>query len=1041
MTAPDPAWRAPGFRKSLKEFAIASLIHLLCLAWIFRGAILAHGVDPMQQHLTEPPQALVNMSEMVYEVQSAVFAQTRLIKQGIFPSWSPYSQGGTPLIGKMQNAVFAPYHVPLYVLPLGWMPYLLTLVVCLKVYLAFAFAYLYARSLRLSLPGGIFAGTIFACLEVVNGGLFSWSGSGLYMPLLLLLVELYFRGHRALAQLLLPWAAALPWFGGHFESAFWLDLACSVYFFLRLWPRKDITTHDKINRSAVFIGLMLTGAALAVIQVAPAAEYVGLSYNKIWHDPRWFGFWDLETVYKHLSMEDAPLLAAGWAALGGFSVFMIKILRSQSSSWKPRRIVLYAAAAAALGLAIGCLVQVGLDASLQGLVFRDADSLICWPFSLFLIFFAFREWSQTDEPGSRVLGSLMLAGMILISRVPPFSNVILNAPGMRNFHNAQHRWEVHLALGVLAAAGLERCWKSRAPQPQRLQAFGRALTVAAILLVGYFLSEPLQNLIAARVPTGLKPALPGQEQAGGFMGPERQATFGKRWTAAGWIPAAPAVAAVELGLLRGNEIVYKAPAVLESSPDRVYFHGELPLREAGGFTVVAQAHLADGRSRDLRGPDIQARRRSASAAGDWIIAASFLAFLLLIVSPLPVVGAAAAAALLVILASFPRQSLPSDHIPYRLAGIADIQKDGELFRGYSLQYNFLQADYLDAYGLSDLRTGGDNLDVLTTIYFTRLAGSFLADPRNAPAFDTGLRLLGLGNVKYLIEIPQTSLPAAALAEVYRGPDMTVFRNRHFLPRVAFYDHFIYMPIGNWQDWATQGRFLGPLARILQAGQIDPGQTLVLNDAPSSDSQPPAADHPSGQAAVRIVDYRPDRVRIEVAAPRQGFVFLSDNYFPGWRAVLNGRQAPILRSWITFRAVAVPAGKSSLEFIYKPWPLRAATALALLAVVAWLWLYPGLRPALSPAMAPMPAPKKKKSVTTEPPEDLGERAGLAALTECGVLVLAGSIILFWSLWSVFIYKGGVQRLAWNAEGFPVNLLATFLLLGLGARWMRKPRHHP
>jgi len=269
----------------------------------------------------------------------------------------------------------------------------------------------------------------------------------------------------------------------------------------------------------------------------------------------------------------------------------------------------------------------------------------------------------------------------------------------------------------------------------------------------------------------------------------------------------------------------------------------------------------------------------------------------------------------------------------------------------------------------------------------------------------------------------------------------VFRNRHFLPRVAFYDHFIYMPIGNWQDWATQGRFLGPLARILQAGQIDPGQTLVLNDAPSSDSQPPAADHPSGQAAVRIVDYRPDRVRIEVAAPRQGFVFLSDNYFPGWRAVLNGRQAPILRSWITFRAVAVPAGKSSLEFIYKPWPLRAATALALLAVVAWLWLYPGLRPALSPAMAPMPAPKKKKSVTTEPPEDLGERAGLAALTECGVLVLAGSIILFWSLWSVFIYKGGVQRLAWNAEGFPVNLLATFLLLGLGARWMRKPRHHP
>ena len=56
----------------------------------------------------------------------------------------------------------------------------------------------------------------------------------------------------------------------------------------------------------------------------------------------------------------------------------------------------------------------------------------------------------------------------------------------------------------------------------------------------------------------------------------------------------------------------------------------------------------------------------------------------------------------------------------------------------------------------------------------------------------------------------------------------------------------------------------------------------------------------------------NRVRLSVEAPKPGFVFLSDNYFPGWTAKVNGNPAEILRSWVTFRAVQVPAGRSELR---------------------------------------------------------------------------------------------------------------------------------
>ncbi|HZU75518.1 MAG TPA: YfhO family protein, partial [Dehalococcoidia bacterium] len=68
--------------------------------------------------------------------------------------------------------------------------------------------------------------------------------------------------------------------------------------------------------------------------------------------------------------------------------------------------------------------------------------------------------------------------------------------------------------------------------------------------------------------------------------------------------------------------------------------------------------------------------------------------------------------------------------------------------------------------------------------------------------------------------------------------------------------------------------------------------------------------------------------------------LTDTYYPGWQAFVDGQPAPLLRGDVLFRVVPVPAGEHEVEFRFEPQSLRlgllitaCAAVLALGALVA------------------------------------------------------------------------------------------------------------
>jgi hypothetical protein len=83
---------------------------------------------------------------------------------------------------------------------------------------------------------------------------------------------------------------------------------------------------------------------------------------------------------------------------------------------------------------------------------------------------------------------------------------------------------------------------------------------------------------------------------------------------------------------------------------------------------------------------------------------------------------------------------------------------------------------------------------------------------------------------------------------------------------------------------------------------------------------PALKAPASVSNVQepiIMRETPEHIAISVNQPYPGFLILADHYYPGWKATIDGIEAPIFRANAFFRAVYLPKGGHLVEFDYLP----------------------------------------------------------------------------------------------------------------------------
>ncbi len=120
-------------------------------------------------------------------------------------------------------------------------------------------------------------------------------------------------------------------------------------------------------------------------------------------------------------------------------------------------------------------------------------------------------------------------------------------------------------------------------------------------------------------------------------------------------------------------------------------------------------------------------------------------------------------------------------------------------------------------------------------------------------------------------------------------------------------------------------------------QFDPSSLVLLSPDAAVEPAPVAESPETEPVAARVEAWEPGRMRLrlEPAAPVDGYVTVSENWYPDWQATVDGADATVARGNGSLLTVVVPAGAEVVELEFRSADYRSGKLISLLslAVVA------------------------------------------------------------------------------------------------------------
>ncbi len=151
-------------------------------------------------------------------------------------------------------------------------------------------------------------------------------------------------------------------------------------------------------------------------------------------------------------------------------------------------------------------------------------------------------------------------------------------------------------------------------------------------------------------------------------------------------------------------------------------------------------------------------------------------------------------------------------------------------------------------------------------------------------------------------------------------DIKMYQNGEVMPRALFMTEEQFVADS---DLGTEDAL-----KIMRDSSFNPNTQVVISGTDSQQGIWPALNTSSSD----VIEYTDTRVAVSVDANYPGYLLLTDAYYPGWKATVNGVDTPVERADVMFRAVQVPAGHSTVVFEYRPAWLPLAL---IIGGVGWL----------------------------------------------------------------------------------------------------------
>ena len=177
----------------------------------------------------------------------------------------------------------------------------------------------------------------------------------------------------------------------------------------------------------------------------------------------------------------------------------------------------------------------------------------------------------------------------------------------------------------------------------------------------------------------------------------------------------------------------------------------------------------------------------------------------------------------------------------------------------------------------------------------KLRGSFIKNANMFPVVNFKKKMIGLLNLSAVYKFPSENPPYSVEA---------------VKPGISYPRAFI---VHNHKVMTDEQKIL----EYLRDDKFDPYGEIVLEEEPVSFADT-MDNFPLKEESLPVFQkYEPDYMKITVNPQYPGFLFLSEIYFPGWKAKVDGKERKIYRANYTFRGIAVKPGDKNIEVYYDP----------------------------------------------------------------------------------------------------------------------------
>ena len=185
---------------------------------------------------------------------------------------------------------------------------------------------------------------------------------------------------------------------------------------------------------------------------------------------------------------------------------------------------------------------------------------------------------------------------------------------------------------------------------------------------------------------------------------------------------------------------------------------------------------------------------------------------------------------------------------------------------------------------------------------------------------------GTGQSQPLMEV---EIPASRWRRAARIGEIEIYENLKRMPRAWFVQRAAVLPSQLVLETIRRGR-------MPEGGIFDPAETVLFEKEDFGRREialPTIA--PPANAEVRVTRYEPQRIEIETRNEQPGFLALSEVYYRGWDAWIDGRRVPVEKVNYILRGLAVPAGAHRIEFVFRSPSFRNGAVYSVLGLVLLL----------------------------------------------------------------------------------------------------------